>query len=186
MPCGRWEGYGALLMWEAQSSLPKLWESHKIWTWPWVWALDLCVHRTPQQECITSQTGECAAQGHWEWGCKDSRFSWSLGPHGGSLLSPAGSPNKALPPQFTSPNEKVVYELEAGKVQHSQCAIGTGRPSQAQSSPLPLHPWCFPSQSTRAAMGYCLLFVDSMGCQFLMESTALKADIFARYSGVMI
>ncbi|XP_040535048.2 interleukin-1 receptor accessory protein isoform X3 [Gallus gallus] len=25
-----------------------------------------------------------------------------------------GSPNKALPPQFTSPNEKVVYELEAG------------------------------------------------------------------------
>uniref|UniRef100_U3JY07 Interleukin-1 receptor accessory protein n=1 Tax=Ficedula albicollis TaxID=59894 RepID=U3JY07_FICAL len=26
-----------------------------------------------------------------------------------------GSPNKALPPQFTSPNEKVVYELEAGE-----------------------------------------------------------------------
>ncbi|XP_039412851.1 interleukin-1 receptor accessory protein isoform X3 [Corvus cornix cornix] len=25
-----------------------------------------------------------------------------------------GSPNKALPPQFTSPNEKVLYELEAG------------------------------------------------------------------------
>ncbi|XP_074768145.1 interleukin-1 receptor accessory protein isoform X2 [Athene noctua] len=25
-----------------------------------------------------------------------------------------GSPNKALPPQFTSPNEKVVYEVEAG------------------------------------------------------------------------
>uniref|UniRef100_A0A8B9T8I9 Interleukin 1 receptor accessory protein n=1 Tax=Anas platyrhynchos TaxID=8839 RepID=A0A8B9T8I9_ANAPL len=30
------------------------------------------------------------------------------------LFSPTGSPNKALPPQFTSPNEKVIYELEAG------------------------------------------------------------------------
>lgn len=97
-------------------------------------------------------------------------------PMGGSLLSPAGSPNKALPPQFISPNEKVLYELEAGKVQHSQAARGTGRPSQAQSSPLPLHPRCFPSQSTRAATS-CL--VDSVGCQFLMpewESTALKVD----------
>lgn len=36
---------------------------------------------------------------------------------GASLFSPTGSPNKALPPQFTSPNEKVVYELEAGKWQ---------------------------------------------------------------------
>lgn len=90
--------------------------------------------------------GTCgAARGHRDWGCKDSRFSWRVGPHGGSLLSPAGSPNKALPPQFTSPNEKVVYELEAGKVQHSQPASGTGRPSQA----LPFHciPGAFPHRA---------------------------------------
>ncbi|XP_071898342.1 interleukin-1 receptor accessory protein isoform X11 [Anas platyrhynchos] len=30
------------------------------------------------------------------------------------MMKVVGSPNKALPPQFTSPNEKVIYELEAG------------------------------------------------------------------------
>ncbi|XP_069648511.1 interleukin-1 receptor accessory protein isoform X4 [Haliaeetus albicilla] len=30
------------------------------------------------------------------------------------MMKVVGSPNKALPPQFTSPNEKVVYEVEAG------------------------------------------------------------------------
>ena len=71
-------------------------------------------------------------------------------PMGGSLFSPAGSPNKALPPQFTSPNEKVVYELEAGKLQRSlpavaalaACLLGWGHPARHGSSPLPLHPRC--------------------------------------------
>ncbi|XP_056214668.1 interleukin-1 receptor accessory protein isoform X1 [Falco biarmicus] len=34
-----------------------------------------------------------------------------------------GSPNKALPPQFISPNEKVVYELEAGEDLVLSCEV---------------------------------------------------------------
>ncbi|KAM6260463.1 interleukin-1 receptor accessory protein isoform 1-T3 [Spheniscus humboldti] len=34
-----------------------------------------------------------------------------------------GSPNKALPPQFTSPNENVVYELEAGNDLVLSCEV---------------------------------------------------------------
>lgn len=94
-------------------------------------------------------------------------------PVGGSLFSPAGSPNKALPPQFTSPNEKVVYEVEAGKLQRSlpavaalaACLPGWGDAARRGSSPLPLRPWCFPSQSTRAAAS-CL--AESVDCQFSM------------------
>lgn len=64
-------------------------------------------------------------------------------PTGGSLFSPAGSPNKALPPQFTSPNEKVVYEVEAGKLQRSlpavaalaACRPGQEDPTRLRSSP---------------------------------------------------
>lgn len=117
-----------------------------------------------------------------ERGCKDPRFSRICVPAGGSLFFPTGSPKKALPPQFSSPNEKVVYELEAGKVQRSLPAVtaraaslrGQGDPARQSSSPLPLHPWCFPSQSTRAAAS-CL--ADSVGCQFFMaeyDSTALE------------
>ncbi|KAL2301190.1 hypothetical protein Nmel_011751 [Mimus melanotis] len=43
-----------------------------------------------------------------------SSTTMSNAPNTESGQAQAGSPNKALPPQFTSPNEKVVYELEAG------------------------------------------------------------------------
>lgn len=139
--------------------------SLKIWIWLWVWGLglDLCMHETAAGMNHELDWGTCgAARGHRDWGCKDSRFSWHVGPHGGSLLSPAGSPNKALPPQFTSPNEKVVYELEAGKVQHSQPASGTGRPTRLSPSTASL----VLSLTEHTSCTGCL--VDSVRCQFLM------------------
>lgn len=64
------------------------------------------------------------------------------------LFSPTGSPNKALPPQFTSPNEKVIYELEAGKLQ--RMLAGMGRHGQLGTEALFFS--CFPSASPRQAL----------------------------------
>lgn len=67
---------------------------------------------------------------------------------GASLFSPTGSPNKALPPQFTSPNEKVVYELEAGKWQCLPSLWGQGCAASQAETLLSL---CFPSASPHRA-----------------------------------
>lgn len=72
-------------------------------------------------------------------------------PMEGSLFSPAGSPNKALPPQFVSPNEKVVYEVEAGKLQcllHSVAALAAcllGQDGKTQPGTEALSFPCIPS-----------------------------------------
>uniref|UniRef100_A0A493TKU8 Interleukin 1 receptor accessory protein n=1 Tax=Anas platyrhynchos platyrhynchos TaxID=8840 RepID=A0A493TKU8_ANAPP len=64
------------------------------------------------------------------------------------MMKVVGSPNKALPPQFTSPNEKVIYELEAGKLQ--RMPAGMGRHGQLGTEALLFS--CFPSASPRQAL----------------------------------
>uniref|UniRef100_A0A493U1S3 Interleukin 1 receptor accessory protein n=1 Tax=Anas platyrhynchos platyrhynchos TaxID=8840 RepID=A0A493U1S3_ANAPP len=87
------------------------------------------------------------------------------------MMKVVGSPNKALPPQFTSPNEKVIYELEAGKLQ--RMPAGMGRHGQLGTEALLFS--CFPSASPRQA----LKLLPSLGregvclCRFAIKQLPL-------------
>lgn len=92
MLSGRWEGYGALLMWEAQKLVSRL-----TWTLEKPQNLGLALSLGTRIRFLFAwnsaaglyhmlDRGTCSGVwGHHEWGCKDPRFSWS--PCGGALCS---------------------------------------------------------------------------------------------------
>lgn len=151
MPCGRWEGHGALLMWEAKTSLLKLLGRLKIWIWPWVWGpgLDLCVHGTLQQECITSWTGECAVwrKGIWSKAAKIPGFHEVWVPMGALCCLLQDLQTRPCHHNSSLQMRKLCMNWKQVKSNTRSLPVGLGDPARHKALPFHCIPGAFPHRA---------------------------------------